>query len=87
VGPRFWATLSGGRAQFRALQVVRFLFLAPITRVYLPFNLSAKVAAYATLLRMPAAWSSATSFEILLLMADLRKVGQGETKDFSVLIS
>jgi hypothetical protein len=31
----------------------------------------------------PAAWSSAASFE---LMADLRKVGQGETKDFSALI-
>jgi hypothetical protein len=34
----------------------------------------------------PAAWSSAASFEILLLMADLRKVDQGETKDFSALI-
>jgi hypothetical protein len=34
----------------------------------------------------PAAWSSAASCEILLLMADLRKVGQGETKDFSALI-
>jgi hypothetical protein len=33
----------------------------------------------------PAAWSPATSFEILLLMADLRKVGQSETKDFSAL--
>jgi hypothetical protein len=29
----------------------------------------------------PAAWSSSTSFEILLLMADLRKVGQSETKE------
>jgi hypothetical protein len=34
----------------------------------------------------PAAWSSAASFEILMLMADSRKVDQGETKDFSALI-
>jgi hypothetical protein len=34
----------------------------------------------------PAGWSLAASFKILLLIADLRKVDQGETKDFSTLI-
>jgi hypothetical protein len=33
-----------------------------------------------------AVWSSATSFEILLLMADCTKSGSGQTKDFSALI-
>jgi hypothetical protein len=34
----------------------------------------------------PAAGSLVTSFEILLLKADLRKVDQDETKDVSALI-
>jgi hypothetical protein len=34
----------------------------------------------------PAPWSLAASVDILLLIADLRKVGQGETKDFSALL-
>lgn len=33
MGARFWATLQAQRAQFRALQVVEFPFLIPITRI------------------------------------------------------
>ena len=84
MGPRFWA-----QSQLREPSFVPFRLLgSSFWSLSLACTYPSICLSQGCRLRdfVPAVRSLAASFEILLLMANLQKVGQSKTKDFFALI-